>query len=43
VAAVSISGGAASEPEIAGASTFIIEHSATVGVPDKLHVRPLDG
>ena len=22
---------------------FIIEHSATVGVPDKLHVRPLDG
>jgi hypothetical protein len=22
---------------------FIIEHSATVGTPDKLHVRPLDG
>lgn len=22
---------------------FIIEHSATAGVPDKLHVRPLDG
>lgn len=33
--------GLAYDPELR--RLFIIEHSATVGVPDKLHVRPLDG